>query len=248
MNKQKFSTTNRYGLKIVCDIWIPENSSGLDFVMQGLGGHKEEETVQTISKTIFNNGFIVINFDSTNSFGESEGEYKNATMQMHFEDLVEVIAWAKSQFWYKELFVLSGHSLEGYVVARYAEDYPEKVKTIFPHALVVSGDLSYQAGEISGEIKTWKETGWWISESKSKPSLIKRLPWLHMEERLKHNLLPNAGKITMPILFIIGEHDRYCPPEHQKILYKALMNYRERVSCCFGRSTYFSRTGALSRA
>ena len=54
-----------------------------------------------------------------------------------------------------------------------------------------------------------------------------RLPWSHMLERLKHDLMPNASKITMPILFIVGEKDESCPPDQQKILYDLVPEPKE---------------------
>ena len=61
---------------------------------------------------------------------------------------MDVIAWAKTQSWYKESFILAGHSLGGYAVAQYAENYPKEVKAVFPYAGVVSGELSYKTTEI----------------------------------------------------------------------------------------------------
>ncbi len=218
---QKFTIQNRHGLKIVGNISIPENPKGLAFVMHGLGGTKEQPHILLIADIFLKNEHTVVNFDGTNSLGESEGKYENATMQFHYEDLVDVINWAKTQEWYMEPFVLAGHSLGGYAVARYAEDYPNEVKGVFPFALVVAGQFSYEANEkfYPERLKEWKETGWKEEESKSFPGVIKRLPWSHMEERLKHDLRPNAKNITMPILFVTGDEDTSCTPESQRILY-----------------------------
>lgn len=209
---------------------MPEDPQGLSFVEHGLGGFKEQPNTMAMVDTLFENNYIVVNFDATNSFGESEGKYENATMQLHYEDLVDVISWAKTQKWYSEPFVLAGHSLGGYAVAQYAEDYPDQVKSVFPFALVVSGALSYKINqELNPEkLKAWQENGWKEEESKSKPGLIKRLPWSHMEERLTHDLLPGASKLTMPVLFVMGENDTSCPPLHNKMLFDALPKSTER--------------------
>ena len=227
---QKFEFKNRHGLKIVGEIWMPENPLGLAFVMHGLGGYKEQPHMQTIAKTFFETNYTVVNFDATNSFGESEGKYEDATMQLHYEDLVDVINFAKTQDWYIEPFILAGHSLGGYAVGRYAEDYPNEVKAVFPHALVVSGELSFKKYQDfkPEELKEWQETGWQDRKSDSIKDLIKRLPYSHMEERLKHNLLPDVNKLTMPVLLVVGENDTSCPPDHQKILYDALPKTTER--------------------
>lgn len=226
---KKFSIKNRKGLEIVGELYIPEHVIGLSFVLHGLGGYKEQPNTMAMVDSLFKNNYIVVNFDATNSFGESEGKYEDATMQLHYEDLADVIAWAKKQVWYQEPFVLAGHSLGGYAVAQYAEDYPEEVKALFPFALVVSGKLSFEKNTKlkPEEAKKWKETGWKESESLSKPGIIRRLPWSHMEERLRHDLCPDATKLTMPVLFVVGENDTSCPQDMQKVLYDIIPGKKE---------------------
>lgn len=224
-----FSIQNRKDLKIVLDVSIPENPIGLAFVLHGLGGFKDQKHIQLIADTFFEHGYTVVNFDATNSIGESEGRYEDATMQNHYEDLVDVVAWAKTQDWYMEPFILAGHSLGGYAVAQYAEDFPREVKGVFPFALVVSGELSFEAAKRykKEETDAWKETGWTYRKSNSKPGIEMKLPWSHMEERLKHDLRPNADKLTMPVLFLMGEKDESCPPDQEKILFGLVPGKKE---------------------
>ncbi|MFZ2072406.1 MAG: alpha/beta fold hydrolase [Minisyncoccia bacterium] len=221
---QKFYIKNRKGLNMVGNILVPENPKGLSFVLHGLGGFKEQLQIKALADTLFKNSFIVVNFDATNSIGESDGKYQDATMQNHYEDLVDVINWAETQSWCKEPFVLAGHSLGGYAVARYAEEFSKKVKAVFPFAAVFSGKDSFEASNKFNkeELKKWEETGWKIKIGRSKPGLEMKLPWSHMEERLKHDLKPNADKINMPILFVVGENDTSCPPDQQKKFFDLL--------------------------
>ncbi len=222
--KEKFEIKNRIGLKIVGNILIPENIKGLSFVMHGLGGYKEETHIELLANTLFENNYIVINFDATNSKGESEGKYEDATMQKHYDDLVDVIKWAKTNSWYSEPFVLVGHSMGGFAVAKYAEEFSDEVKAVFPFGAVFSGqdNLDSYKRFRSEELEEWQKTGWVTRVSKSKPDFEMKLPWSHMEERLKHELKPKAVNITMPILFMVGENDTSCPPEDQKKFYDSL--------------------------
>ncbi|MFH1111882.1 MAG: alpha/beta hydrolase [Patescibacteria group bacterium] len=48
-----------------------------------------------------------------------------------------------------------------------------------------------------------------------------------MEDRQKYDLLPEAGKLTMPVLLIVGTEDDSTPPEHQKLLLDALPGKKE---------------------
>lgn len=215
---QEVKIKNRKGLEIVGDIKIPENSKGLAFVLHGLGGFKDQLHIQALVKALIENNYIVVNFDATNSIGESEGKYEDATMQNHYEDLVDVINWAKTQTWYTEPFLITGHSLGGFAVAKYAEEFPNEVKAVFPYAAVYSGKDSFEASEKfkPEEIKAWKETGWTHRTSTSKPGIKMQLPWSHMEERLMHDLKLNINKMTMPVLFVVGENDTSCPPYQQQ--------------------------------
>jgi len=223
----KTSFQNRRGQKIVVLIEEAPNQKGLAFVMHGLGGFKEAPHIETFAKAFVENGYAAVRFDTTNSIGESEGKYEDATITNYYEDLEDVITWAKSQKWYQEPFCLAGHSLGGVSVALYAERHPEKVKAVAPISTVVSGKLSTETHEYRGTIEEWKKTGWHVRESRSKPGMILKLPWSHMEDRLKYDLLPEAHKLTMPVLLIVGEKDDGTPPEHQKTLFDKLSNMKE---------------------
>ncbi|TSC77645.1 MAG: Uncharacterized protein G01um101424_268 [Parcubacteria group bacterium Gr01-1014_24] len=229
MKEEKFSIKNRKGLEIVGNVSLPENPQGLAFTLHGLGGFKEQPHIMVLVDALLENGYAVVNFDATNSIGESEGKYEDVNMQSHYEDLVDIITWAKTQEWYKEPFILAGHSLGGYAVARYAEEHPKKVKAVFPYALVVAGELSYKAAEMedSEKLKKWKETGWQERQSSSKPGTKLRLPWSHMEERLKHDVRPKASNLTMPVLLIVGSEDKSCTYGTQHMLYDLIPGPKE---------------------
>lgn len=204
----------------------PENPQGLAFVMHGLGGNKEQPHIRTIAETFLENGYTVVTFDTTNTYGESDGRYEDATITNYYADLEDVIDWARNQDWFVEPFVLAGQSLGGICVAWYAENYPQRVKGLFPHATVVSGELSKER-YTQEELIDWQKTGWQEWESSTQPGLRKRLPWSHMEDRLKYDLLPNVSKLDMPVLLIVGSEDTSTPPRHQQLLYDALPGKKE---------------------
>lgn len=194
---------------------------GVGVVLHGLGSTKDKKHIQVISNSLVKNNYISICFDATNSIGLSGGKYEDATMEKHYQDLEDILVWLKKQDFYKVNLILSGSSLGGYAVLRYAEEYPDEVKGVFATAPVISGEMSfesYQKYDVEN-FKAWEETGWDIRESSSVPGLIKKLPWSHMLERLQHNLLIKVKNLTMPISIIVGDSDVFCPKEHQKILF-----------------------------
>lgn len=220
---EKFEIKNRYGLKIVGEISIPNNSVGLVFVLHGLGSNRNFTQIKKIVKTFLNKNYTVVSYDSTNSFGESGGRYEDATMQSYYDDLCDVVDWSKKQSWYTEPFIIAGTSLGSYSSIRFAEENNQIIKAVFSLAGVVSGKLSLERTlkYKPEKIKKWKESGWFEEESFSNPGLIKRLPWSHMEERLNHDLLPKISNIVMPILFVVGTED-ISHIEDQKILMNSL--------------------------
>ena len=223
---KKIFMKNRKNQNISVIIEQTTKQKGLTFVMHGLGGFKEQKHIETIAKAFKDNDYTVIRFDTTNTLGESDGNYENATTTNYYEDLEDVINWAKTQEWYEEPFCLSGHSLGGISVALYAENYPNKVKAVAPISPVISGKLN-QENKDKQVLSDWKESGWLIKESHSKPGMIKKLKWSFMEDCLKHDLLPMAGKLTMPVLIIVGSEDTSTPVNHQKILFNALPQLKE---------------------
>ncbi len=228
---EKITIKNRKGLNMVVVVKIPENPVGLAFTMHGLGGFKEQPHIQTIADVFYNANFISVLFDTTNTFGESEGDYQNATVEQYYQDFEDLISWAKNQSWYQQPFFIAGHSLGGYSVVRFAETYPELLKGVFAFAPFISGKMSIESRNrfIPEELAEWKKTGFQIKKSESKPDVIKKLPWSHMEERQKHDLMPNISKITMPILIVVGEKDTSIPPDHQKVLFDAIIGNNKEM-------------------
>jgi pimeloyl-ACP methyl ester carboxylesterase len=112
--------------------------------------------------------------------------------------------------------------LGGVSTALYAENHPEEVKAVAPTSTVVSGKLSLETEKHQKISQEWKKTGWRETASLSKAGLIKRLPWSHIEDRLKFDLLEKADQLTMPVLLIVGSEDDGTPLEHQQILFDAI--------------------------
>ena len=131
------------------------------------------------------------------------------------------MGWAKDQEWYEEPFCLAGQSLGGYCTALYAEKHPNKVKALSLLYTVVSGQLSWDA-HAPEDLEEWKSTGIKVRESLTKPGTMIRLKWFTMEDRLQYDLLPQAPRLQMPVLMIVGDKDTTTPLEHQKLLYERL--------------------------
>lgn len=217
---QKIFIQNRKAQNIAVVVDGEENTRGLAFVVHGLGGFKEQAHIEAWAETVVEAGYISVRFDTTNSFGESDGAYEEATVTNYSQDLEDVIAWAKTQVWYQEPFVLIGHSLGGISSILYAQKFPKEVLGLAPISTVVSGKLSVATAAES--VETWQKSGWRIQESASRPGVTKRLPWSHMEDRLLYDVLPKADVLTMPVLLMVGDQDATTPMEHQELFAESL--------------------------
>ncbi|MFZ2299735.1 MAG: alpha/beta hydrolase [Candidatus Moraniibacteriota bacterium] len=218
---------NRKGQNISVVIDKNENTSSLAFVTHGLGGFKEQLHIRVLADVLKENGYTVISFDTTNTFGKSDGNYSDATTTNYYEDLEDVIGWAKDNFQYKDPFVLAGHSIGGLSISLFAEKYPNEVKALVPVSVVVSGTLWRQAQD-KEMLENWEKKGIWIREaSNSSSGKQKILKWAFAEDIMKYDLLNNVEKLTMPVLLIVGDQDLTTPVSHQKIFFEQLPGKKE---------------------
>ena len=223
---KKIKIENRKGQKIAVIVEENKQNKGLAFVMHGLGGFKEQAHIETMAQSFKDVSCTIVRFDTTNTLGESDGDYADATVTNYYQDLEDVIVWAKQQDWYSESFYLTGHSLGAGCVASYAENYPSEVKALALISSVVSGVLSLEVHP-KEQLDEWKNTGWYTSMSHSKPGVEKNLKWSHMEDRLQYDLLEKINQLTMPVLLAVGENDTSTPLKHQQILLEALPGQKE---------------------
>ena len=227
----KKSIKNRSGEKVVLVVENSKNPAGTAIIMHGLGGFKEQLHIQVFAKTFKKSGYAVVTFDTTNSIGESGGKFENATITNYYQDLEDVINWTEKQPWFKKPLILCGHSLGGFSAAFYVENYPSKIFAVAQISPFVSGELSAEAHNRfePKEFAKWRKSGWQIKESSSKPGVVKKLPWSHMENRMKYSLLEKIDKLKIPVLLIVGERDTSIPPEHVQILYDKIPSLQKEI-------------------
>lgn len=232
---KKLNLKNRKGQDIVGVLEKPEGKvKGTCVVQHGWGSYKEKPTVQAMKNGFLESGFQTFNFDTTNSFGESDGNFEKSTLGLHWEDLEDVAKWVQQQDWFIGPLALTGHSKGGYSVVRYAEEHSEEVGYLVSVAPVVSGKLSFKATEERepGKLEKWKQDG--VMESTSeKTGITKRKHWFQMEERLQHDLLPNIDKLTMPTLLIVGSKDEHCLKQTQ-ILFDTIQGSNKEIKIIKG--------------
>ncbi len=229
--------TNRKGKRIVVQIDPEKYTDKLVFIAHGLGGFKEQPQIQIFTEAFLENNFTVVRWDASSSIGESEGSIENATLTDYYEDFEDLISWAEKQKWYREPFMLAGHSFGSACAIMFATKRSNKVRGLAPISAFLSGKSYYELKK--DEVKEWKEKGFLLEESKSKPGVVKKLSYRLMEDLLKYNLLTSAEKLTMPVLLIVGSKDQGTPYKDQQKFFDNLTSKQKELHVISGAQHTF---------
>ena len=229
--KQKFNLKNRRGQNIVGVLTKPKNRDDLTIgtavLQHGYCGVKEHKQILAMQDAFLKNGFQVFNFDATNSFGESDGEYENARLGLHADDFDDVTNWVRKQDWFTGRLLVSGHSMGGFASARYALQNFDIVDFAIPLTPVISGELSFVAKRKFNpdRLNDWSNNKVLIEKPKTFPDKIKKKPWQVIMEYFNHSLIKiffdNEMK-NKAFLLIACEKDEHIPPEHIRLFYETL--------------------------
>jgi len=228
MSTEKINIQNRHGLKLVIQVDTPENPKNLVFIEPGQSGTIDQKHIKAFAEAFLENNYTVVRFDPTDSVGESGGALIDVTYTNYLEDLEDVINWARTRDWFKQPFALCGHSMGAQMVAWYAEHHPDEVLLVAPMAPVVNYDL-YMTTLDPKEKRQWQEKGYQESRSKSRPELVKKVGWGVNESLKKYDIVPQAERLTMPVINIVGEKDRPCPIKHQQIFMDATAGSNKKL-------------------
>jgi pimeloyl-ACP methyl ester carboxylesterase len=197
---------NRHGLKLYIKVMLRPGSLKNAYLAHGLSDVHSSNHMQALIAAYLAQGYNVITWDATNSYGRSEGSYDNASFDRHYEDMEDVILWSREQTFYRQPFSLCGHSLGGIAVGTYAAKHPEEVETLVLNAPVVSGELLSR--RIHPLIRTyWRLRGHIVEPGKNR----KRYKWELIRSGLKYDLIRDSKALNMPILIVGAGKDRFVP-------------------------------------
>jgi len=209
---------NRQGLELAVVVEYEGSNMGLAFIVHGLGGFKEQVHIRAMAEAFLSKNYAVVTYDATNTIGESGGKMENATLTNYFEDLEDITNWAIKQTWYREPFIVAGHSLGGASSLMFAAKYPNKVKAIVPVSAFTGIDLQEGNWKKDPEVSEWQKRGYKLEESKGKPGVMKKIGWVFMEDALTHDMRTVASHIKCDALFITGSDDELCSPHYQQMV------------------------------
>lgn len=215
---KKVFITNRKGLKMSIRLNIDKGNTKLAFLEHGLSSRKEYPHMQVLEEVFAEFGYNVINIDATNSLNESESSDEGITTTGHYEDLVDVIEWAKSQPFYTEPFALAGQSLGAISVVRYSGQYPNKVNLLIPCAFPYYNYVEEELNEFAKEVI---KNGYCDKVSKSTGKVL-RLKSAYVEDMKQLDISSQIKMITANTHVIVGSKDNEEHLKNSRILYQML--------------------------
>ena len=211
---QKIKIQNRKEQKVAVIVEESPQANSLAFVMHGLGGFKEQPHIETIAQSFKEAGMTVVRFDTTNTLGESDGDYADATVTNYYQDLEDVIAWTKNQPWYREPFYLAGHSLGAVSVTLFSEKFSKKIKALVLTSIVLAGEF------FDGVMEDWRQERYEVNGI-----TLKEAGKPFEDDFQKYDVIPQIENLQMPILLIVGGQDDLLG--HNKIFHEKLTTEKE---------------------
>lgn len=211
--------TNRKGLKMALRVTTNPNADKLVFLEHGLGARKEYPHMLVLEEEFSKHGYNVVNIDATDSLNASDSSRGGVTFSGFYQDLEDVIAWAKEQSFYREPFALAGQSLGAEAVVFYASQNPEKVEFLVPCSFPwIDGKLEFQNNKRTKDIL---EKGYFDQISKSTGRVL-RINRNYLDDLLSYDLTTQVGKIVAETHLIVGLKDSEYHIENNKKLFQLL--------------------------
>ena len=209
--------TNRHGLEVFVRFNGEANGKPLAVVAHGLLDVHDSVTLRAITSVLIESGHNVLTWDATHSWGRSGGRLREATLTAAYQDMADVVAWARAQPWYQESFILAGHSLGAAASLMFATEEPERVRRLILVAPVVAGKLSAQ--QINWAIRL----AWRITRRLPQPGSWRNFFGYNLlKDGLRYDGRLLAPNLRLPTVIIVGENDPITPGDNATLLFQAI--------------------------
>ncbi|MFH0853416.1 MAG: alpha/beta hydrolase [bacterium] len=157
--------------------------------------------------------YMVVRFDPTGTW-ESEGDSSDYNNTQYLIDIKSVLEYMLGLDSYQHI-LLGGHSRGGQLSILYAARDPR--------ISMVLGIMPSSDHSLAGKRREdWQKNGVSISnrDLPDKSGTIEyRVPYSHVVDREKYDVVEDVKKITAPIILLAGELDKLVLPEHVKEIY-----------------------------
>ena len=212
MKKIKIMSSNG---KISIAIHNSKNETGrLAILCPGYLDSKDYKHLVELAEGLSKEGYTVVRFDPTGTW-ESEGDISDYTMTKYIEDIKNVLEYMLSKSNYKNI-LLGGHSRGGQMSILYAARDPRIsiVLGIMPSSHRTMMRQRYDEWKKKGVSVSYRD----LPDNKDK-TIEFRVPFSHVKDRDKYDVIKDVKKIKVPIILIAGELDDLVLPEYVKEIF-----------------------------
>ncbi len=210
---------NRQNVKMAVKLNVSPERKKCAFLEHGLSARKEYPHMKVLEEYFAKNGYNVVNIDATNSLNESGKTKDGITFTGHYQDLEDVIEWAKTQDFYKEPFALAGQSLGASASLLFAGTYPQKVNLLILAAFPwLDGEKDALQNKRRKDIL---EKGYYDQLSKSTGKVL-RIYKNYLDDLAKWNLAPYAENIVANTFIVTGTEDSEWHKDNAQQLFNIL--------------------------
>lgn len=196
--------------RLFTEIQKPKSSKEelpLVIICHGFGGNCNSGLLKDIANDLMADGIASLRFDF-NGHGKSDGEFQNMTVPNEIQDLKDVISWAQSQDWVKDISLV-GHSQGGVVASMTAGELGDKVikSLVLMAPAAVLRDDALRGNTMGAIYDPWNMKAEYIQL----PFGGLKLGRKYIESAVTLPIYETALKYTGPVLIIHGTHDRIVP-------------------------------------
>ena len=174
---------------------------------------KDYASFITLANRLATYGYTVVRFDPTGTW-DSEGDIAEYNNTQYLNDIKSVIEHMLSLQKYTHI-LLGGHSRGGMMSILYSARDPRITSVV---AIMPSSGRTMT----SKRIEDWKQNGFSISHRDipdKKETKEFKVPYSHVEDREKYDVVGDVKNIHVPILFLAGELDDLVLPEDVKEIF-----------------------------
>lgn len=194
----------------------------LVIICHGFSGNCETPFMNALSDAIVSQGMATLRFDF-NGHGKSDGEFQNMTVLNEIDDLKDVICYAQTIPWVKEI-ALVGHSQGGVVVSMASGELGDSVvkAEVLLAAAAVLRDDALRGNTMGAIYDPWNFKGDYIELPHSPESGALKLGRNYVETAVTLPIYETAANYDGPALIVQGTHDvivpyTYAERFHEKI-------------------------------
>ena len=211
METRELMFKNRQEKRMPATLRMPQDASrGVMVMLHGLGGWKDQGVIVAAAEAAGLEGYTVLTFDAADGANGPDGAFYRATNTDYLHDLEDVISYVEREEWYREPFILAGHSQGALVALRYAAEYPGVAQRLILIAPAVSWTAAFLAAKGYGLaflawLFNWFVTGFanWNGPNGKKLKIGRN--WFF--DFFKWNGRRYAKRIHVPVLIVTAERD-----------------------------------------